>query len=165
MIGEVIRNLRTRMLAASENLRFEEAARLRDQLTAVEQVVQRQRVVSPLDVNQDVIAFAREDNDACVQIFFIRSGKIIGREYYVLEGTAEEEGPEIISEFVKQFYDRAAEIPPEVLLPHEVEEAQIIEQWLGSRTTSQLWRNHKRLCKPGVRHAFCLRPLCRLSHL
>jgi excinuclease ABC subunit C len=130
---DIADDLRTRMQRASEDLRFEEAARLRDQLVAVEQVVQRQKVVSPLDVNQDVIAFAREDNDACVQIFFIRNGKIVGREFYVLEGTADEEDPNIMSEFVKQFYDRSAEIPPEVLLPHEVEEAQIIEQWLESR--------------------------------
>ena len=61
-------------------------AALRDQLQAMEQIVQRQRVVSAVNTNQDVIAFARENNDACVQIFFIRSGKIIGREYYVLEG-------------------------------------------------------------------------------
>lgn len=129
----IVHRLKQRMQAASEDLKFEEAARLRDQLLAVEQVVQRQKVVSTLDVNQDVIAFAREDNDACVQIFFIRSGKIIGREFYVLEGTADEEDPGIMAEFVKQFYDRAAEIPPEVLLPHEVEEAQIIEHWLESR--------------------------------
>ncbi len=130
---EVVEDLKRRMMDASNRLAFEEAARLRDQLLAIEQVIQRQKVVSPLDVNQDVIAFAREDNDACVQIFFIRGGKIIGREFYVLEGTAEEDAPAIMSEFLKQFYDRAAEIPPEVLLPHEVEEAQVIEQWLGSR--------------------------------
>src|SRR6185436_1361925 len=119
---EMVDDLRRRMASASENLRFEEAARLRDRLLAIEQVIQRQKVVSGTDVNQDVIAFAREDNDACVQIFFIRSGKIIGREFYVLEGTADEVDENIMSEFVKQFYDRAAEIPPEVLLPHEVEE-------------------------------------------
>src|SRR5574341_1688893 len=130
---DIVDDLKQRVRTASENLKFEDAARYRDQLVAVEQVIQRQRVVSPLDVNQDVMAFAREDNDACVQIFFIRNGKIIGREYYVLEGAAEEDPSEIKGEFIKQFYDRAAEIPPEVLLPHEVEEAQIIEQWLESR--------------------------------
>src|SRR5688572_25820021 len=130
---DIASDLKRRMQAASENLQFEEAARMRDQLLAIEQVVQRQKVVSTLDVNQDVIAFAREDNDACVQIFFIRSGKIVGREFYVLEGTADENDENIMSEFVKQFYDRAAEVPPEVLMPHEVEEAQIIEQWLESR--------------------------------
>jgi excinuclease ABC subunit C len=133
----IMEQIRERMQAASKRLEFERAARLRDQLQAMEQIVQRQKVVSAVDVNQDVIAFAREENDACVQIFFIRSGKIIGREHYVLEGTAEEEGAEIVSGFVKQFYDKAAEIPPEVLLPHEVEEAQIIESWLRDK------RGHK----------------------
>lgn len=130
---EVIPPLVERMQVASERLDFEQAARLRDQIQAIETVAQRQKVVSLLNVDQDVIAFAREDNDACVQIFFIRSGKIIGREHYVLEGTAEEEGPEIVTGFIKQFYDQAAEVPPEVLLPHEVEEAQIIESWLHDK--------------------------------
>jgi excinuclease ABC subunit C len=133
----IMEQIRERMQAASERLEFERAARLRDQLQAMEQIVQRQKVVSAVDVNQDVIAFAREENDACVQIFFIRSGKIIGREHYVLEGTAEEKGAEIVSGFIKQFYNKAAEIPPEVLLPHEVEEARIIESWLRNK------RGHK----------------------
>jgi len=68
-----------------------------------------------------------------VQIFFIRAGKIVGREHFVLEGTEEEEQAEVMAEFLKQFYDRAAEIPDEVLLPHEVEEAEIIESWLRSK--------------------------------
>jgi excinuclease ABC subunit C len=125
--------LQTEMSAASEALEYEKAARLRDQLRALETVVQRQKVVSTLDTNQDVIAFARENNDACVQIFFIRSGKIIGREYYVLENAAEEEVADVMSGFLKQFYDRAADVPEEVLLPHEIEEAQIIESWLKSK--------------------------------
>ncbi len=129
----VLEDKRTHMQAASERLEYEEAARLRDQILAIEQIVQRQKVVSPLDIDQDVIAFAREGSEAVVQIFFIRQGKIIGREHYVLEGTAEEDVESIAGQFIKQFYDRAAEIPPEVLLPHEVEEAQVIEQWLGSR--------------------------------
>jgi excinuclease ABC subunit C len=94
-------------------------------------------VVSATTVNQDVIAFAREQGDACVQIFFIRSGKIIGREHYLLEGTDGEDSAEIMGGFVKQFYDQAAEIPPEVLLPHEVEEAAVIESWLRAK------RGHK----------------------
>lgn len=133
----ILEKLRLRMQEASEQMAYEQAARYRDQLNAVEQVVQNQRIVSTMDTNQDVIAFAREDNDACVQIFLIRSGKIVGREHYVLEGTAEEDPQEIVGEFLKQFYDQAAEVPAEVLLPHEVEEAQIIEHWLQNK------RGHK----------------------
>ncbi len=131
---EIIQRLREQMWQASEALHFEKAARLRDQIQAMEQIVQRQKVVSASTVNQDVIAFAREDGDAAVQIFFIRSGKIVGREHYVLEGAAADEDPaEIMANFLKQFYDKAAEVPPEVLLPHEIEEAQIIEHWLESK--------------------------------
>jgi excinuclease ABC subunit C len=131
---DIIKQLAAEMQAASDRLEFEKAARLRDRLRAVEQIVQRQKVVSGVDTNQDVVAFARENGDACVQIFFIRAGKIIGREHYVLEGITEDEDPaRVMAGFLKQFYDRAAEVPPEVLLPHELEEAQIIESWLRSK--------------------------------
>ncbi|MGF1503844.1 MAG: excinuclease ABC subunit UvrC [Anaerolineae bacterium] len=128
----IIDRIRVQMEEASENLQYEKAARLRDQMQAMERIIQRQRVVSGSDANQDVIAFARENDDAVVQIFFIRNGKIIGREHYVLEG-ADSEPEEVVSDFMKQFYDRAAEIPREVLLPHQVEEAEIIERWLHSK--------------------------------
>jgi excinuclease ABC subunit C len=145
----IVVRLREQMEAASERLDYEGAARLRDQLQALENVSQRQKVVSATTVNQDVIAFAREQGDACVQIFFIRSGKIIGREHYLLEGTDGEDSAEIMGGFVKQFYDQAAEIPPEVLLPHEVEEAAVIESWLRSKRGHKVvlhvpHRGHKR---------------------
>ncbi|HEC24108.1 MAG TPA: excinuclease ABC subunit UvrC [Chloroflexi bacterium] len=138
---EIIKGLRSQMQEASDRLDFEQAARLRDQLRALEQISQRQKVVSATTINQDVIAFAREQGDACVQIFFIRSGKIIGREHYILEGTEEENPADIMAGFIKQFYDKAAEIPPEVLLPHEVEEAKVIEHWLRDK------RGHKVVLK------------------
>jgi excinuclease ABC subunit C len=134
---EIIKRLGEQMQVASEEMHYEQAARFRDQLQALERISERQKVVSTLDTNQDVIAFARENSDACVQIFFIRSGKIIGREHYVLEGAADEEAETIMTGFLKQFYDKAAEIPDEVLLPHEIEEAEIIESWLKGR------RGHK----------------------
>lgn len=131
---EIVGQLKTRMWEASEAMDYEKAARLRDQVQAMEHITQRQKVVSPTSVDQDVLAFARENSDACVQIFFIRSGKIVGREYYVLEGAAADEDPaEVMADFLKQFYDKAADVPSEVLLPHEIEEAQIIEQWLRSK--------------------------------
>ena len=83
--------------------------------------------------DQDVIAFARADGDACVQVFFIRHGRLIGREYFVLDGTADETDAEIVASFVKQFYDEAAYVPPEILLPHEIDEALVIQEWLRSR--------------------------------
>ena len=129
--------LRGEMEKAAENLNFERAAQVRDQINAIERVVERQRVISPDRIDSDVIAMARANGEACVQIFFIRSGKLIGREYFILEGTEDESDPEVVSEFIKQFYAEAAQVPPQVLLPNEVEEAKIIKQWLNSRRGGQ----------------------------
>jgi len=76
---------------------------------------------------------ARSEKEACVQVFFIRGGKLIGREYFMMENTAEIPDASVMAEFIKQYYDQAANVPPEVLLPHEVEEAQVIHQWLSKR--------------------------------
>lgn len=130
---EITRDIERKMEAAAADLAFEQAAYYRDQLKAIDRVVQKQKVISPADTDQDVIAFARENGDACVQIFFIRHGKLIGREYFLLEGTEEEPDPAVLQDFITQFYDEAAHIPREVLLPHEIEEAQIIEQWLRQK--------------------------------
>jgi excinuclease ABC subunit C len=118
---------------AVEKLEFERAARYRDQLQALSRMTQRQKVVTSSIIDQDVIAFAREQGDACVQVFFVRGGKLLGREYFVLEGTEGEKAEEVLSSFVKQFYDEAAYVPPEILLPETIAEAQIIESWLKNR--------------------------------
>src|SRR5579859_1921083 len=129
----VVERLKREMLEAAEALQFEKAATLRDQLVAIERVVEKQKVISSEQVDSDVIAFARSNGEACVQIFFIRAGKLIGREYFVLEGTEDESNNGIVEQFVKQFYDEAAYIPPEVLLPQEIEEARIINEWLNTK--------------------------------
>ena len=133
----IVTRLRQSMETAAERLNFERAAAIRDQLLAIARVVERQRVISPERIDSDVIAMARADGEACVQIFFIRGGKLIGREYFILEGTEDESDPEVVSEFIKQFYAEAASVPPQVLLPNEVEEARIIEQWLHTRRGGQ----------------------------
>ena len=130
----IIARVQHEMEKAAGEMRFEKAASLRDQLKAMQSIVERQKVVFAADYkDSDVIAMARADNEACVQIFFIRGGKLIGREYFVLEGTEDTADKEVMAEFVKQFYTEAAEIPQQVLLPQEIEEAQIIGQWLRSR--------------------------------
>ena len=130
----IIARVQHEMEKAAEEMRFEKAASLRDQLKAMQSIVERQKVVFAADYkDSDVIAMARADNEACVQIFFIRGGKLIGREYFVLEGTEDTADKQVMAEFVKQFYTEAAEIPRQVLLPQEIEEAQIIGQWLRSR--------------------------------
>jgi len=129
----VVARLKQKMLEASENLEFEKAAALRDQLVAIERVVEKQKIITAEKMDSDVIAFARTNGQACVQVFFIRAGKLIGREYFLLEGTEDEAGSQIVEEFVKQFYDEAAYVPAEVLLPEEIEEARIINEWLNTK--------------------------------
>ncbi len=129
----IVSRLRVEMTTAAEALNFEKAALLRDQLNSIERVVEKQKVISSDQSDSDVLALARADGEACVQIFFIRNGKLMGREYFVLEGTEEIADADVIGEFLKQFYSEAAVIPDKVLLPNEVEEALIINQWLNSR--------------------------------
>ena len=128
-------DIQRKMEAASAALEYERAAQYRDQLKAIRHIVERQRIISTTAQDQDVVAFARDDSrgDACVQVFFIRQGKLIGREYFVLEGAQDKDAREIMSGFLKQFYEEAANIPPEVLIQVAVEEANIIEQWLRQK--------------------------------
>ncbi|OGO41160.1 MAG: excinuclease ABC subunit C [Chloroflexi bacterium RBG_16_57_9] len=144
----IVDDLQSKMAAAAENLEFERAARFRDQLQAIQRVVERQRVISPELTDQDVIAMARVDGSACVQVFFIRQGKLIGREYFVLEGAEGEDPPELMTSFVKQFYDSAPFVPPEILLQTDIEEAQIISTWLRSKRGGEKVQLH--LPRPGT---------------
>jgi excinuclease ABC subunit C len=130
----IVSRLQREMGEASEQLNFERAAVLRDQLNSIERVVEKQKVITSDQSDSDVLALARADGEACVQIFFIRNGKLMGREYFIMEGTEEISDNAVIGEFLKQFYSEAAMIPDKVLLPNEVEEAQIIHQWLNSRS-------------------------------
>jgi excinuclease ABC subunit C len=129
----IVDRLRREMERAAEELNFERAAALRDQIRAIDTVVERQKVISSDYVDSDVLAMARSDGDACVQVFFIRGGKLIGRDYFLLEGASETADADVMAEFIKQFYNQASSVPSQVLLPHEVEEAAIIRQWLSQR--------------------------------
>jgi excinuclease ABC subunit C len=143
----IVDDLQRKMAQAAQDLDFERAATLRDQIQALQRVIEKQRIIDAAQSDQDVIAFAREDGQACVQTFFIRGGKLIGREYFVLTGTQDEDDLQIMSSFVKQFYDEAAYIPPAILLQHEVDEALIIALWLrqkrGTKVTVHVPRRGK----------------------
>jgi excinuclease ABC subunit C len=132
----IVGRLQIEMEQAAEALRFERAAALRDQIRAIETVVERQKVISADYVDSDVLALARSDGEACVQVFFIRGGKLIGRDYFLLEGASAASDSDVMAEFLKQFYDQAPVVPPQVLLPQEVEEANIIRQWLQQKSAS-----------------------------
>ncbi len=125
--------LQAQMKAAAEALDFERAAFIRDQISAVQRVVERQRVVTRARADEDVIAFAREDGDTCVQVFFIRGGKLIGRETFLLDGVEDDQPAHILGSFVKQFYDEAAYIPPQIVLSEGLDERLVVESWLRSK--------------------------------
>jgi excinuclease ABC subunit C len=129
----VIRNLKRNMEDAAESLEFERAAVFRDRIRSLERLLEEQKVFSTTKTDEDVIAFARNDGEACVQIFFIRGGKLLGREHYMLEGTADSTPGEILEGFMTQFYDEASYVPPKVVLQDDVSDAEIIEAWLRVR--------------------------------
>ena len=130
----IVARLQADMQKASEEMRFEKAAAIRDQLKAIQSIIERQKIVFATDYkDSDVLALARSDGEACVQVFFIRGGKMIGREYFILEGTEDEADAEVMEQFITQFYTEAAVIPQQVMLPQEIEEAKIIGQWLRSK--------------------------------
>jgi excinuclease ABC subunit C len=134
----IVSRLQKEMEQAAEEMRFERAAALRDQLKAIQAIIERQKIVFASDyLDSDVLAMARSDGEACVQVFFIRGGKLIGREYFILEGTEDEADSEVLEQFITQFYTEAATIPEQVMLPQEIEEAKIISQWLRSKRGGQ----------------------------
>ena len=130
---QVITDLQARMERAAEAMQFERAAGYRDQLRSVQHVIEKQRIVSSAATDQDVIAFARNEGDTCVEILFIRGGKLLGQEYFVLDGAEGADEKEVLNSFVKQFYGEAAYVPPEVLLPAQIDEAVILENWLKNK--------------------------------
>jgi excinuclease ABC subunit C len=107
----VVAEMRRQMETASEALDFEKAAAIRDQIKAIDQIVEKQKVINTADIDEDVIAFARAENDACVQVFFIRGGKLVGAIFYDGRHCRREHNA-IMTSFLKQFYDQAAAIPP-----------------------------------------------------
>ncbi len=129
----VVRQLRRQMEEASDALEFEKATYLRDQLQAVESVTEGQKITSTLRGDEDVIAFARDNNEACVQIFFIRGGKLIGKEHFILEGTLDEENNQIMAGFINQYYGSASYVPPEILVQYGPEDSAVIQTWLKSK--------------------------------
>ncbi|MCP4164350.1 MAG: excinuclease ABC subunit UvrC [Chloroflexi bacterium] len=130
---DAMTELNRRMILAAERMQFERAAMYRDQIQSAERIVERQKVVSGRQEDEDVIAFAQDKGNTCMQVFFIRRGRLIGRESFLLEGVEEEANGELLGSFLKQFYNEAAYLPPQILLPRDLDEHAIIEQWLRSK--------------------------------
>ena len=132
----LIKKLRLEMEEAAEGLEFERAARLRDRLKGVEEVLKRQKVISTELIDQDVIAVVEDDtglSGSCVQMFYIRGGKLIGQNHFMVEGTGEESQGSVVQEFVKQYYQNASYIPQEILLPQDMDEIDIVQSWLRQK--------------------------------
>lgn len=132
--AELERDLKRRMQEAADNYAFEEAARLRDQLQAVMRLNEQQKAVTGQDSDMDIIGFAKDMTGICIQIFFVRKGKLLGRDNFFLQDDGESE-QEVITAFLKQYYNEASYIPREIALPvlPDAEEQAVIEQWLAEK--------------------------------
>ena len=130
---ELVDKLLAQMEQAAEDLLFERAARLRDQIAAMQKLIARQKVVSDPSEDQDVIALVTDNGNTCAEMFFVRNGKLIGQEHFMLENASSEDIGESLQAFIKQYYDIAAYIPREVLLSADIAETDIIESWLRQK--------------------------------
>ena len=126
----VLRELNTRMKAAAQQLQFERAALLRDQIKAIEKVIEGQRIAVTLQGEQDIIGLAQNEKQAYVELFFIRNNKLIGQDHFIMEGVHGESPGQIMTGFVKQYYAAASYIPPLILLQHPVDEPAVLSEWL-----------------------------------
>lgn len=140
--SKILNELETKMKAAAENLDFEAAAGYRDLYQSVKQVSQKQKITDSVGEDKDIIAMYRDEDEAVVQVFFVRDGKLIGREHYYMthvSGRGDNEKQEILQNFVKQFYAGTPFIPRELMLQYEIEEAELIEKWLSERRGSRVY--------------------------
>ena len=129
----ILKELQGKMQEAAEKMEFEEAAKYRDLFNSVKSVSQKQKISDSVGEDRDIIALAEDDRDAVVQVFFVRDGRLIGREHFYMTHIEGQKKPQILQEFVKQFYAGTPFIPREIMLQYEVEEQTLIEQWLTEK--------------------------------
>ena len=135
----VIRDLEEKMQAASEALEFEKAMEFRDLLTSVRQVAQKQKITSFDGEDRDILALAMDDRDAVVQVFFVREGRLIGREHFHVTIGAEDTKKEVLSTFISQYYAETPFVPKEIMLPMEIEDADVVAQWLSAKRGQKVY--------------------------
>ncbi len=131
--ASVIDMLEQKMAAASETMQFEEAAQYRDLIQSVKAISNKQKITSDEDTDRDILAYAMEGNDAVVQVFFIRSGKVLGREHFHITLAPQDTGKQVLTSFIKQYYAGSPFIPRELLVQEEIEDEEIISHWLTSK--------------------------------
>ena len=125
---EVIESLEAKMEQAAENLNFEEAARLRDRIQAVERVLEKQRIINTEGQDdQDVVALASGDDETCAQVFFFRVGKLVGREFFILQGTRDSSPGEVMTSFLQQFYETSPHVPAEIIVETEPDDLAVVQ--------------------------------------
>lgn len=129
----VLKQLEEKMHKAAESLDFEKAAEIRDNMNSLIKIAEKQKVISSALVDQDIIAFALNESESCIQVFFVRGGKLIGREHFLIEDIKLSDSKEILSSFIKQYYGSYALIPREIILQEEIDEINIIERWLSDK--------------------------------
>ena len=131
---KLINILKEKMSKCAMDFNFEEAAVYRDKIKSLEDMMEKQKIDSSTsDLNQDIIAMARAHDEACVQVFFVRNGKIVGREHFILEGVMDSTRESILGSFVKQFYMEQEYIPKEIIIEDEIEDSFILEEWLSAK--------------------------------
>ena len=144
----ILKELEEKMQAASEALEFEKAIEYRELLNSVKKVAQKQKITDSSGEDRDVLAVACQEDDAVVQVFFIRGGRLIGRDHFYLKSAENDTEGEILSSFIKQFYAGTPYIPAELMLPEEIEDQDIIEEWLTARRERRV---HLRIPKKGTK--------------
>jgi len=130
---DLVKLFSARMESAAAELRFEKAAEIRDQLLAVEKIIAKQKIISTRLIDMDVINLARHENESCLEVFFVRSGKLHGRDHFFLQGPPEVADGELLGAFIKQYYSGTEYIPSEILLPQNIEEKSVLADWLGAK--------------------------------
>ena len=129
----VLMELKSEMERLSDDMEFEEAAKVRDLLFSVRQVCQKQKITDTQGEDKDIIALARDNESVIIQAFFVREGKIIGREHFYMNNTEDTTDNEIVKSFIEQFYSGTPFIPKEIIVPGELENQELLEQWLSSK--------------------------------
>jgi excinuclease ABC subunit C len=135
---ELVERLLTQMEEASEELHFEKAAKIRDQVQSIQTLIARQKVISTALEDQDVIALVSDNCNTVAEMFFIRNGKLIGQEHFMLENACEDDLQESLQEFIQQYYGNAPYIPREVLISADIDEMDIIESWLRQKKGTKI---------------------------
>ena len=130
---KVLHDLEEKMMEASDNLEFEKAIEYRELMNSVKAISEKQKITYTSDEDRDVIALVKEKEDAIVQVFFIRNGKLIGRDHFYLKVAEGDEEKDILESFIKQFYAGTPYIPAELMLQMEIDELKVIEEWLGQK--------------------------------